>query len=97
MGVVDHIPDDLLALYGYDYYGIESGHPQNERGYTDYAYTAEHGVGWAAALVKLLRPAGGRILDIGCADGHLLGKIGRGYTTFGIEATKQRGSHLSVG
>ena len=91
MGVIDHIPDDLLALYGDDYYGVESAYRQNERGYTDYAYTAEHGVGWAAALVKLLRPAGGRVLDIGCANGHLLGKLGRRYTTFGIEANEAAG------
>ncbi len=91
MGVVDYIPDDLLALYGDDYYGMGSGYRQKERGYSDYAYTAEHGVGWAAALVKLLRPAGGRVLDIGCADGHLLGKLGPGYTTFGIEANEATG------
>ena len=91
MGVVDHIPDDLLALYGDDYYGVESGCRQNAHGYTDYAYTGEHGVGWAAALVKLLRPAGGRILDIGCADGLLLGKLGQGYETFGIETNEAIG------
>lgn len=93
MGVIEPIPDDLMAFYGDDYYGI--GQPNSEsqfgRGYANYAFTAEHGVGWAAALVKLLRPAGGRVLDIGCADGHLLAKLGPTYAAFGIEANKATG------
>jgi glycosyltransferase involved in cell wall biosynthesis/SAM-dependent methyltransferase len=90
MGVIVPIPDDLLALYGYDYYGI--GKPSGRgQGYSDYTYTAEHGVGWAAAMVKLFRPAGGRVLDIGCADGHLLTKLGPDYAIFGIEANEATG------
>ena len=93
MGVIDPIPDDLMALYGDEYYGLgrPNGGASAEQGYTDYAYTAEHGVGWAAALVKLLRPEGGRVLDIGCADGHLLAKLGPGYAVFGIEANEATG------
>ena len=93
MGVIDPIPDDLQALYGDDYYGLgrSNGGVQGGQGYADYAFTAEHGVGWAAALTMLLRPAGGRVLDIGCADGHLLGKLGPGYTVFGIEANEATG------
>jgi SAM-dependent methyltransferase len=41
-----------------------------------------------AALVELLRPKG-RILDIGCADGHLLRKLGGNYDRFGIELNRQ--------
>lgn len=92
MGVINPIPDDLLSLYGDDYYGSNEGFEgEPDRGYLDYTYTAEHGVSWAAALVKLLRPAGGRVLDIGCADGHLLTKLGTGYAKFGIEATEIAG------
>jgi glycosyltransferase involved in cell wall biosynthesis/SAM-dependent methyltransferase len=92
MGVINPIPDDLLSLYGDDYYGgTEGDKVARAQGYLDYAYTAEHGVSWAAALVKLLRPAGGRVLDIGCADGHLLAKLGPDYAKFGIEATEIAG------
>src|ERR1700740_2480382 len=59
MGVIDPIPDDLLALYGDDYYRAQPDRRGNvDQGYSDYTYTAEHGVSWAAALVKLLRPTG---------------------------------------
>jgi glycosyltransferase involved in cell wall biosynthesis/SAM-dependent methyltransferase len=93
MGVIDAIPDDLMAYYGDDYFGAGQvgGGGETGRGYEDYAYTAEHGVDWAAALVKLLRPAGGRVLDIGCADGHLLAKLGPDYAVFGIEANQATG------
>jgi glycosyltransferase involved in cell wall biosynthesis/SAM-dependent methyltransferase len=92
MGVIDPIPDDLLALYEGDYFGMgQPGSGITSQGYSDYPFTAEHGVAWAAALVRLLRPAGGRVLDIGCADGRLLAKLGPGYTAFGIEANEAAG------
>jgi glycosyltransferase involved in cell wall biosynthesis/2-polyprenyl-3-methyl-5-hydroxy-6-metoxy-1,4-benzoquinol methylase len=90
MGVIDPIPDDLMALYGDDYYGLgqhKGGSPLRQ-GYTDYSYTAEHSLGWAAAIVRLLQPTGGRVLDIGCADGHLLAKLDSRYEMFGIEANE---------
>jgi O-antigen biosynthesis protein len=89
MGVVETVPDDLMQFYGDEYFGAgaQAGSaPQH--GYSDYLYTAEHGVSWAAALVKVLFPRGGRVLDIGCADGHLLAKLGPAYTRFGIEANE---------
>ena len=81
MGVIDPIPGDLLGMG-------QRGSGRPGQGYSDYPYSAEHGVGWAAALVRLLRPTGGRVLDIGCADGRLLAKLGPGYTAFGIEANE---------
>ena len=83
MGVLDRIPEDLSVFYGDDYYG-KSGQ-DDAQGYEDYNYTAEHGVSWAAALLKLLCPAGA-VLDIGCANGYLLNKLGPEYARFGIEA-----------
>jgi SAM-dependent methyltransferase len=80
-GVVEHFRDDVAALYEDTYYLSDQ---PSEIGYSDYDYTAEQGVAWAAELVRLLVPQG-RILDIGCGDGKLLAKIGPGYERFGIE------------
>jgi len=80
-GVVRYFTDDVESLYQDDYF---SSAGPSAAGYEDYAYMAEHGVSWAAALVDLLRP-GGRVLDIGCADGHLLKKLGPSYERYGIE------------
>lgn len=76
-GVVERLPGDLVAIYEGDYYSRD---PDSGVGYSDYAYTAEHSVGWAAALVDALRPDGGAALDIGCADGLLLSKLGPAYS-----------------
>ena len=83
MGVLEELPPDPNLFYGDDYYGFEP-HAADGIGYDDYAFTAEHGVSWAAALVNLLK-RGGRILDIGCADGSLLKKLGPAFDPHGIE------------
>ena len=91
MGVLEHIPDDLSVFYTDAYYGIgEDGNQNPAVGYQDYRYAAEHGVSWAAAFIKVLCLSGA-VLDIGCADGHLLKKLGPGYRLFGIEANEAMG------
>jgi glycosyltransferase involved in cell wall biosynthesis/SAM-dependent methyltransferase len=82
LGVVEAIPTQLGAYYDDAYYGADK--TDDAVGYGDYQFTAEHGVAWAAALVQLLKP-GGRILDIGCADGTLLAKLPGSFERFGIE------------
>jgi SAM-dependent methyltransferase len=80
-GVAQSVPEDVRALYDDHYFASAE---DSRQGYTDYAYTAEHGIAWAAALIRFLRPEG-RLLDIGCADGLLLRKLGSAYQRFGIE------------
>ncbi|MEJ7685866.1 MAG: glycosyltransferase [Variovorax sp.] len=79
LGVVAQEPESTAHFYGGSYYSAGEA-----TGYNDYGFMAEHGLGWAAALVKLLRSEG-RILDVGCADGYLLQKFGAGFEKFGIE------------
>jgi glycosyltransferase involved in cell wall biosynthesis/SAM-dependent methyltransferase len=88
MGVLEHIPEDLSVFYDDDYYGLcADGCAGRTYGYENYSFTAEHGTSWAAALIKLLCPSGS-VLDIGCANGHLLKKLGPNYEIFGIEANE---------
>ena len=83
MGVVEVRPEDLSTLYDDDYYSSEG----SARGYGDYAFASEHGTAWAAALIRSLAPSG-RVLDVGCADGHLLGKLLGSHECYGIEVNE---------
>ncbi|MFM0498168.1 class I SAM-dependent methyltransferase [Paraburkholderia caledonica] len=85
MGVIEAPPHDTSVFYGDDYYGKDES---ETIGYADYAFTAEHGLLWVQLFVRALKPAG-RVLDIGCADGFLLCKLGDAYEKFGIEVNRK--------
>ncbi|MDE2005913.1 MAG: methyltransferase domain-containing protein [Rhodospirillales bacterium] len=83
MGVVDPIPDDTAQFYTDDYYRSTEG---SAHGYVDYEFTAEHSLLWVRVLIETLFPAGGTILDIGCATGFLLKRLDPAWRRSGIEA-----------
>jgi glycosyltransferase involved in cell wall biosynthesis/SAM-dependent methyltransferase len=87
LGVVETIPEQLDAFYNDAYYGADEKTAEAV-GYSDYRFTAEHGVSWAAAFVQLLK-TGGRILDIGCVDGTLLSKLPDAFERYGIEVNER--------
>lgn len=91
MGVLDEIPEDLHSFYSDDYYDAPG-----RMGYSDYTFMAEHGVGWAAALIRCLKPSG-RVLDVGCVNGNLLRRLGDGYECFGIEANEAMAARAAKG
>ena len=87
LGVVETIPEQLDAFYNDAYYGADEKTTETVC-YSDYQFTAEHGVSWAAAFVELLK-AGGRILDIGCVDGNLLRRLPDTFERYGIEVNER--------
>ncbi len=91
MGRVAQRPLDTAAYYSDSYYlSDEAG----AEGYSDYTLVAAHSLAWAAELIHLLR-AGGKVLDVGCADGHLLQQLGPSYETFGIEVNEHLRRHCA--
>jgi O-antigen biosynthesis protein len=85
MGVLAMVPKDTRALYDDNYY--KNSNQKNSSGYIDYDLNSEHGVLWAAELC-MLASTGGRVLDIGCADGFLLNSLSSAYEKYGIEANE---------
>ncbi|MEO9191677.1 MAG: glycosyltransferase [Acetobacteraceae bacterium] len=82
MGVIENPPERTTAFYDDDYYHRpENGGP----GYADYEFTASHTLLWTKLLIERL-VRGGRILDIGCADGFLLHSLEGSFEKHGIEA-----------
>jgi len=84
LGVIEAIPDDLGSLYGDAYYGSLD----ETVGYNDYQLMAEHGLSWAAELACRLKD-GGKILDVGCADGSLLKRLPSTFDLHGIEVNER--------
>jgi SAM-dependent methyltransferase len=82
MGFADAPLNRLDEIYEDAYFDAPDG---ARTGYVDFGYTSEHSVAWAAALVALLAPPPGRVLDIGCANGDLLAKLAPTYSVSGIE------------
>ncbi|ODV43721.1 hypothetical protein AWV79_15090 [Cupriavidus sp. UYMMa02A] len=85
MGMIENPPADTSAFYHDGYYG---GEEQAEIGYADYAFTAEHALLWVRLLVQALIK-GGRVLDVGCADGFMLRNLGAPY-----ELTALKSMHM---
>lgn len=94
MGALEVFPFDPMIIYNGNYYdncGIDV-----DAGYSDYDVSSEHGVLWAAELVKIIRHDG-RVLDIGCANGFLLKALGDGYEISGIEVNESAAERARVG
>jgi glycosyltransferase involved in cell wall biosynthesis/SAM-dependent methyltransferase len=84
MGLVEQQPASTVHFYGDGYYGGLAGLPAGSH-YEDYDFTAEHTLLWVRLMVEALRPTGGRILDVGCANGFLLNRLNGHFERFGIE------------
>ena len=86
MGVIEERPASTEQFYVDGYYG---GAAADDLAvgthYEDYSFTAEHTLLWARLFVEALRPTGGSILDVGCADGFLLRRLRGRFERFGIE------------
>jgi O-antigen biosynthesis protein len=85
MGVLALVPKDTKFFYDNSYY--KNSNSESSSGYVDYDLNSEHGVLWAAELV-MLASTGGRVLDIGCADGFLLNSLSSAYEKYGIEVNE---------
>ncbi len=94
MGRVAQRPLDTAAYYTDSYYSSDAA---GDAGYSDYTMVAAHSLAWTAELIRLLSSGGKslKILDVGCADGHLLKQLGPTYETFGIEANEHLREHCA--
>src|SRR5687767_12916709 len=96
MGVVAEHPLDTTAYYSDAYYSSGEGSESGcSAGYSEYHLVATHSLAWAAELIRLLRQDG-RILDVGCADGHLLQSLGPPYEAHGIEVNEPMFRHCEA-
>lgn len=84
MGVLQRVPEDLSIFYEGDYYSV--GESTGKEGYSDYEFTAEHSLLWVKLCVNFLFDSG-VILDVGCADGHLLAGLSPKFSRYGVEAS----------
>lgn len=81
MGVIEVVPEDTSVFYEDTYYSASNA---GELGYSDYEFTADHSLLWVKLMLEAIAPAG-RVLDIGCANGHLLQSLDGNFERFGIE------------
>lgn len=98
MGVLENAPASTHHFYADGYYGGTVGHDKAiGPHYDDYNLTAEHTLLWPRLMVEAIRPRGGRILDVGCANGFLLRRLNSCFELFGIEvnavAASEAASH----
>jgi O-antigen biosynthesis protein len=102
--MVQHVPDDLPAVYSKDYFSKETGSLENMNnvGYDDYILNPMATLLGKASFVELFRESakgGNRILDVGCADGSLLEFLkmkgfdasGLDISEYAAEAARQKG------
>jgi glycosyltransferase involved in cell wall biosynthesis/SAM-dependent methyltransferase len=87
MGVVAEHPLDTAAYYSDAYYAQDEASEPGAAGYSEYSMVATHSLAWAGELIRLLS-ADGKVLDVGCADGHLLRLLGQPYDRYGIEVNE---------
>jgi glycosyltransferase involved in cell wall biosynthesis/SAM-dependent methyltransferase len=85
MGVIAQPPSKTTQFYR-DCYYKQSG--DSQRGYADYEFTAEHSLLWVDVLLGMLFPEGGAVLDIGCATGSFLRRLGGAWRKYGIEVNQ---------
>lgn len=85
MGMVAERPIDTSAYYSDAYYSTAEA---SDSGYSEYPLVAAHSLGWVRELIGLLG-AGGKVLDVGCADGHLLRSLGRPGELYGVEVNQR--------
>ena len=83
MGVLANLPSSTSSFYEDGYYGRDT---DSDLGYVDYTFTAEHGLLWAKLVVEIISGSSGTVLDVGCANGFLLGSLRGTYSRFGLEA-----------
>jgi SAM-dependent methyltransferase len=83
MAFVESHPADLSLLYSDEYYLKPEA--ASDSGYVDYDAVAVHSLSWVGHLIRLIRPGGGRVLDVGCANGFLLERLPPAFQRFGIE------------